>query len=226
MNLSFCSVQHAHFLYSLVFLPNTWWSRFWDLLWLRWGVCSCPSLSLQIASFFEFGVFDCVMCLSQCCFLSIRVIPRLLKENSVGWSIQSFQNRLPPKHLLDFCHIIKAMITLTQEYTHLLVAQGIMCIYLSCVSLIPSLSFDDMFLGLQVLGLSPPLATGLILVSCCPGGQVSIHNWNLGGYLWLCNVLWEMNDWGRKNVQINLELFEGISNKVEFSVVAALFSRP
>ena len=35
-----------------------------------------------------------------------------------------------------------------------------------------------------------------------------------------------MNDWGRKNVQINLELFEGISNKVEFSVVAALFSRP
>ena len=62
------------------------------------------------------------------------------------------------------------MITLTQECTHLLVAQGVMCIYLSCVSLIPLLSFDDMFLGLQVLGLSSPLATGLILVSCCPGG--------------------------------------------------------
>ena len=25
----------------------------------------------------------------------------------------------------------------------------------------------------QILNLSPPLATGLILVSCCPGGQVS-----------------------------------------------------
>ena len=32
---------------------------------------------------------------------------------------------------------------------------------------------DDGAFLLQVLNLSPPLATGLILVSCCPGGQVT-----------------------------------------------------
>lgn len=30
------------------------------------------------------------------------------------------------------------------------------------------------FVHIQVLNLSPPLAVGLILVSCCPGGQVSV----------------------------------------------------
>jgi len=35
-----------------------------------------------------------------------------------------------------------------------------------------SLSYSTCSCPLQVLNLSPALATGLILVSCCPGGQV------------------------------------------------------
>ena len=41
-----------------------------------------------------------------------------------------------------------------------------------------------MLLLLQYMGLSAPLATGLILVSCCPGGQAS----NVATYISRGNV--------------------------------------
>ena len=38
----------------------------------------------------------------------------------------------------------------------------------------PTISKHEVRLAVQALNLSPALATGLILVSCCPGGQVCL----------------------------------------------------
>ena len=58
---------------------------------------------------------------------------------------------------------------------------------MSWFSVQPAFPDQQKLQPLQVLNLSPPLAVGLILVSCCPGGQVSAcslslpHTLNISG---------------------------------------------